>query len=140
MLHCSWDRACDRCSCYFSFWAIFCPFTSLTAQKIKISKKWKNISEMSSIYTSLPKIMIICYTVREIWRVTDVTIIFHLGLFFVLSPPSQSKKWKFKKNEKKAWRDGCNCYFSFWAIFYPFTPPNNPKNKNFKKLKKNLWK
>ena len=19
-------------------------------------------------------------------------------------------------------RDGCNCYFSFWAIFYPFTP------------------
>ena len=19
--------ACDRCNCYFSFWAIFCPFT-----------------------------------------------------------------------------------------------------------------
>ena len=29
-------------NCYFSFWAIFCPFTSLTAQKIKISKKKKN--------------------------------------------------------------------------------------------------
>ena len=29
----------DRCNCYFSFWAISCPFTSLTAQKIKISKK-----------------------------------------------------------------------------------------------------
>ena len=26
----------DRCNCYFSFWAIFCP---LTAQKIKILKK-----------------------------------------------------------------------------------------------------
>ena len=25
----------DRCNCYFSFWAIFCPFTPLTAQKIK---------------------------------------------------------------------------------------------------------
>ena len=27
---------------YFSFWAIFCPFTPLTAQKIKISKNEKN--------------------------------------------------------------------------------------------------
>ena len=30
---------CDGCNCYFSFWAIFCPFTTLIAQKIKISKK-----------------------------------------------------------------------------------------------------
>ena len=29
----------DRCKCYFSFWAIFCPFTPLTVQKIKILKK-----------------------------------------------------------------------------------------------------
>ena len=38
-------------------------------------------------------------------------------------------------------RDGCNCYFSFWAFFFallPFTPrlPNRPKNQNFKKMKK----
>ena len=26
--------ACDRCNCYFSFWAIFCPFSPLTAQKV----------------------------------------------------------------------------------------------------------
>ena len=32
----SWDMVCDRCNCYFSFWAAFCPFTHLTAQKIKI--------------------------------------------------------------------------------------------------------
>ena len=31
----------DRCNCYFSFWAIFCLFTPLTAQKIKIFKKMK---------------------------------------------------------------------------------------------------
>ena len=31
----------DRCKCHFSFWAIFCPFTLLTVQKIKILKKWK---------------------------------------------------------------------------------------------------
>ena len=26
---------------YFSFWAVFCPFTSLTTRKIKIKKKRK---------------------------------------------------------------------------------------------------
>ena len=31
--------------------------------------------------------------------------------------------------------DGCNCYFSFWAIFCPFYPPKSPKNQNFKKMK-----
>ena len=35
MLCCSWDMVHNRCN-YFSFWAIFCPFTSLTAQKLKI--------------------------------------------------------------------------------------------------------
>ena len=39
MLYYSLDMARNRCNCYFSFWAIFCPFTSLTAQKIKIYKK-----------------------------------------------------------------------------------------------------
>ena len=38
--------------------------------------------------------------------------------------------------------DGCNCYFSFWAIFCHFTLPppplNSPKNQNFKKWKKYL--
>ena len=86
MLYCSWDMACDRCNCYFSFWAIFCPFTPLTAQKIKILKKWKKHLEISSFYNSVPKIMIICYTAPEIWCVTDV-IIFHFGpLFALLSP------------------------------------------------------
>ena len=32
----SWDMVCDRCNCYFSFLTIFCPFTPLTAQKIKL--------------------------------------------------------------------------------------------------------
>ena len=42
-LYYSWDMASDRCNCYFSFWAIFCLFnhTLLTAEKMKISKKWK---------------------------------------------------------------------------------------------------
>ena len=40
MLYCSLDMARNRFN-YFSFWAIFCPFTSLTAQKIKIKKNEK---------------------------------------------------------------------------------------------------
>ena len=43
MMYGSWGMVCDRCNCYFSFGAIFCPFTFLTAQKIKILKKMKNI-------------------------------------------------------------------------------------------------
>ena len=36
MLYYSLDMVHNRWNCYFSFWAIFCPFNSLTAQKIKI--------------------------------------------------------------------------------------------------------
>ena len=62
----SWDMACDGCNCYFSFWAIFCPSTSLTAQKIKISRKSKKVLEISSSYTCVPKIMIRWCSVPEI--------------------------------------------------------------------------
>ena len=65
MPHCSWDMVCEGCNCCFSFWAIFCLFTLLTARKMKISKQWKKYSEISSFYTSVPKIMAICYTVPE---------------------------------------------------------------------------
>ena len=62
MLHCSSDMACDRCTSYFSLWAIFCPFNplSLTAQKINLKKKkkMKKHMEKSSFYTCAPKILI----------------------------------------------------------------------------------
>ena len=101
MLHCSWDMACDGCNCYFSFWAIFCPFILLTAQKFKIKKKnEKKSPEILSFYTSVTKIMIICYSSWDMVR------------------------------------DGCNCYFSFWAIFLPFYPLTAQKNQNFIKMKR----
>ena len=71
MLYCSWDMARDRCNFYFSFWAIFCPFTPLTTQKIKILKSWKRCMEISSFYICIPKIMIRCCTIPEIWCATD---------------------------------------------------------------------
>ena len=67
MLHCSLDMACNGCNCYFSFWVIFYTFTPLTAQKIKKNKKkMKKKSLEISFYTSVSKIIIICYTVPEI--------------------------------------------------------------------------
>ena len=136
MMYASWDIKCDRQN-FLSFLAIFCPFTTVTTQKIKIWRKWKNTwryyhfthmyhkwqsydvwflryrvwqteflpfyptnnpkikflkelkkhLEISSFYISVPKIMIICYTVPEILHMTDVIFIFHFGLFFVLLFP-----------------------------------------------------
>ena len=70
MLFCSWDMVHDGCN-YFSFWAVFCPFTPVTPQKIKISQKWRKHLEISSFYTCVPKIMIRWCTVPERWCVTD---------------------------------------------------------------------
>ena len=39
---------------FFSFWTIFCPFSPLTTQKIKILKKWKKSLEISSFHSSVP--------------------------------------------------------------------------------------
>ena len=70
---------------FLSFWAIFCPFTPLATQKIKMLKKLKKHLEILSFYTSVvPKIMMIQCSVPEIWCVMDVMFIFHLGLFFTL--------------------------------------------------------
>ena len=40
-LYCFLDRAHNRFNCYFLSWAIFYPFTPLTAQKIKIRRSEK---------------------------------------------------------------------------------------------------
>ena len=39
----SWDMKCDR-QIFLSFWTIFCTFTLLTTQKIKMFKIWRNAS------------------------------------------------------------------------------------------------
>ena len=50
----------------------FCPFYSPNTLKMKTL-------QISSFYTGVPKIMIICYTVPEIWRMSDVIVVFILG-------------------------------------------------------------
>ena len=85
-LYSSWDMACDGCNCS-SFWAIFCPFTPLTAWKMKISKKWRKTLEISSFYTSDAKN--------------------HDHMLYC--------SWDMACGR-------CNFYFSFWDIFCPFNP------------------
>ena len=53
MMYGSWDMECDGQN-FLSFWTVFCPFTPLTTQKIKILKKWKKHLEILSFYTSVP--------------------------------------------------------------------------------------
>ena len=40
---CSLDMARDECNLYISFWAISCPFITLTARKIKKNKNLKKV-------------------------------------------------------------------------------------------------
>ena len=65
MMYGFWDIKCDRQS-FLSFWTVVCPFNPLTTWKIEILKNWKKYREILSFYHSLPKIMIICYTLPEI--------------------------------------------------------------------------
>ena len=78
MMYGYWDTERDRQN-FFSFWINLPP----NYQEIKILKKWKKRLEIWSFYMRVPKIMIICYAVPEIWHVTDI-IIFHFGLFLTL--------------------------------------------------------
>ena len=143
MMYDSRDMEHDRHN-FFLFWTIFCLFTPLTAKKMKTSKKkkkkkknLKKCLEISSPHTSVPKIMIICSTVPEIWCVTDIIVFFSFWAIFCPFTPITAQKMKIsKKMEKPSGdtiilhnspknhdhmlycslymvHDRCNCYFSF---------------------------
>ena len=78
----SWHMEHDRQN--LSFWTVFCRFTPLITQKIKILKNWKKCLEISSFYTSIPKIMIICYWDMEHNR---CNCYFSFCAIFALLPP-----------------------------------------------------
>ena len=73
--------------CYFFILGYTFPFYPHNSPKNENFKKMKKGLEISSFYTSVPKIMIIYYTVPEIWYVTHVIVIFYFWLFFALLPP-----------------------------------------------------
>ena len=133
MLYRSRDMAHDECN-YFSFWAIFCPFNPLKAQKIKIKKKkkMKKSLELSSSYTCVPKIMIRWCMVPEIWCVTDgqtdlqKNFYFSLATFWFWS----IKIWYLKLSiQAQILELFSRINFNFRSFF-----------KDLKFLKKHLWK
>ena len=85
---------------FLLFWTIFCPFTTIATQRPKFLKKWKTRLEISSLYTSVTKAVIICFTVAEIWNATDVFVIFHFVHFLPFYPLNSPKNQKFKKLRK----------------------------------------
>ena len=86
MLYCSLDMARNGFNCYFSF-CYFLPFyLPNSSNNQNLEKVKKNPLEISSFYKNVPKIMILCHNVLEIWCVMDV-ITFHFGPFFALLPP-----------------------------------------------------
>ena len=90
ILYCSWDKERDRCN-YFSFWAIFCPFTPLTTQKTKISKnEEKKHLEVSSFNTSYQK----SYMLYCSWEMTrDVC---NFSFWVIFCPFTHLTAWKIK--------------------------------------------
>ena len=110
MMYGSWNIEHNRRN-FLTFCTIFCPFTSLTTSKIKVLKKSKRHLEISSFSKSVTKIKIICYTVPEIWHVTDVIFTFYFGLLFAVLPPVTTQTITiFKKWKKDAWR---YCHFTY---------------------------
>ena len=157
MMYSSWDTEWDRQN-FLSFWTIFCPFSLLTIQKIKILKLKKTPGDII-IYTFSLKMTIIWCMVPEIWSATD-RVFCHFGAFFaLLSPygPRELKFWKMKKipediiilqmctiNDSymmySSWDMKCNAlnFLSYWTMFCSFTPLTTQKIKLLKNWKKCL--
>ena len=99
MMHGSWDMECNRQN-FLSLWTIFCPFTPLWTQKIKVLKKMKEKpGDIIILHTCTKTYVQIMYGSWDM--VHDRLVIFHFWQFFALLQPKKSKFWK---NEKNTWR------------------------------------
>ena len=150
MMYGSWDIRHNR-ERFLSFWAIFCPLTPLTTQKIKILKKWKK----------MPRDIIILHmcTINEnhmmygSWDMEhDRQFFLILDHFLPFYPLTTQKSIILKKNEKntgryhhftqvhqKSWSSALLFLrYGTWQMqlffilgyFLPFYLPNSPKNQN----------
>ena len=100
MMYGSWDMECNRQN-FLSFWTIFCPFTPLWTQKIKILKKWKKHLKILSFY-------------KHKWQSYDVWFLRYgvqqTEFFVILDLLIKISK---KKNEKNSWR-----YYHFTQVYH----------------------
>ena len=144
-----------------SFWAIFCPFSSLITWEIKILKLKKTPGDIISLH--------ICtindnHTMHGFWNMEwdRHNFLSFWTVFCRFTPygPRKSKFWKIKKTPEHiiilhkctindnhrmygSWDIERNrqIFLSFWTIFCPFPPLTIPKIKILKKWKKrNAWR
>ena len=102
MMYRSWDIKRDGQN-FLPFWTIFCLFTPLTTQKIKILKKWKKTPGDIIILHMCTKSN--NYMMYGSWDMAcDRQLFCHFGPFFTLLPSENSKKSKFWINWKNAWK------------------------------------
>ena len=103
MLYYSWDMVHDRCNCYFSLWVIFCPFTPVTAQKMKISKKQKKDSRyhhFTQVYQNDDHMLYCSWDMACDW----CNYCFFILGYFLPVYPITAQKIKSLKNKKNSWR------------------------------------
>ena len=98
--------------CHFGLFSPFPPNNPKNQKSFWKNEKGKHL-EISSFYTSAPKIMIICCTVPEIWCVTDI-IIFHFLTFYPINNP---KNQFLKKMKANPWR-----YHHFTQVYQKLWP------------------
>ena len=148
----SWDIKCKG-QRFLSFWAIFCLFTFLTAQKIKIKKNKTNF-----FFEKMKNAIILNLCNKKhnhevcLPRYGEQQTIFcHFSPFFPLLPHYWPQKLKFGKNMKNTWiyypfthkprsyharflryKVQRSEFFVILGHFLPFDPPNNPKNNKKK--------
>ena len=147
----SWDMEHYRQN-FLSFWMVFCPFTPLWTQKIKIWKNEKNTWRYHFTNVCHKWLSYNVWFLRYVVQWTEFFVI--LDPFFALYPlpPPNLKYQIFEKNEKTARRyydnhmmygswdtkiDGHN-FLSFWTIFCTLTLLTIRKIKILKNWKKRL--
>ena len=72
----------DGFNCYFSFWTIFCPFTALTARKIKVWIKKKRPGGITNSHKCTKNHDHMLYCSRDLWCMMDGIVIFDFWLSF----------------------------------------------------------
>ena len=143
----------------------FLPFDPPNNLKIKVFKKWKKSRRyyhFTLVYHKWQSYDV-WFLRYGAWQTEFFVSLDHYFLYPTVNPKNQNfKKMKKKKQNKTitktpgdiiilhkctrnhdhllycSWEkasDGCNCYFSVWAIFCNFTPPPAQKVKILKKEK-----
>ena len=112
----SWDMVRDRYICYFSFWAIFWPFTPLTAQKIKILKKKIIIGDIIILNMCTKNYDQMMYDSWDMVR--DGCNYFSSWAIFYPFTPLTTSKIKILKKWRKLWKVSSfyTPYLLEWAL------------------------